>query len=80
VNRRPAALREVRRWGTGRVSPAVPETVSFPSGGCRSGSPGYSPAVTTTAKPGYVLPLRCERDADLTELTAYLYWLREHSG
>jgi hypothetical protein len=32
--------------------------------------------VTTTARPGYVLPLRCERDADLTELTAYLSWLR----
>jgi hypothetical protein len=28
--------------------------------------------VTTTERPGYVLPLRCERDDDLTELTGYL--------
>jgi hypothetical protein len=31
--------------------------------------------VPTTSRPAYVLPLRCERDADLTELTAYLRWL-----
>ncbi|KZB83760.1 glycosyltransferase [Amycolatopsis regifaucium] len=30
---------------------------------------------TPTDKPAYVLPLRCDRDTDLTELTGYLRWL-----
>ncbi|WP_410586313.1 hypothetical protein [Amycolatopsis sp. lyj-23] len=30
---------------------------------------------TATHRPAYVLPLRHDRDADLTELTAYLRWL-----
>ena len=37
---------------------------------------GLSATVTSAQRPGYVLPLRCEHDADLTGLTDYLRWLR----
>ncbi len=32
--------------------------------------------MTTRESPGCVLPFRCDRDTDLTELTQYLRWLR----
>ncbi len=42
-------------------------------------SVGLPGTVTTRESPGCVLPFRCDRDTDLTELTQYLRWLRVRS-